>query len=595
MVKLDTLPPPVLLHLVRSFAREDHDEPNSGVFFEIHDRDTVPLTDELFALASCNKALRNTLLPSLFRHITLSEPAVTQAYADKLKGFAAGSEAALGCARHLDVGHLLPEGIRQLNNCLRRMTSLEAVGWYSKVPIAPLLVETLKTLPHFHRLEFSASGTESLPYILPLAGKIDHLEVDTELVKPYPLKSLELAPLTVAAARRTRRGAGDKSMPTVQEQRDALVKGLSAFLLRAKEHLEYLDIVGAGVTTSTEVPGVTRTWPLLGDDEVVVVDSGNWLQRLFDAMVDDNRQYPIFPALKRLRIRNAEFKCIALKHLLKTSADQLTHFELVGMNDKELPAPPRPLAKLKHFYYLFADDLSCKPLARSIIAHSPLHTLVLSGMRPAELGALFTGACACSSTLKRVHLVAFVGGLLRVRDVRSMATACPEIEELLVQSVWGGEAIDFLDALAPLKKLRKFTFDHPWEKPRASPFREPDGRTIRSARNGDFRIMSVVGKSVEQEIRDRILADMKAVKGVYAKRFGAFAHRHPLLEKVVWHCSQETKWIWYFTRKLDASAPAGYKLVYRQVPDIEYAKGAQQGEPVGQPGVYFCTPGPSSS
>ncbi|GAA5827759.1 hypothetical protein JCM3770_003551 [Rhodotorula araucariae] len=533
MVNLDTLPPPVLLDLVRFFGGGSDDEPNKPRFFEVHDRDAVPLTDELFALASCNKALRRVLLASLFRHLTLSEPEVTQAYAGKLK--------------------LLAKDSAEV------MTSLESMRWYSRVPVAPLIIETLETLPRFHRLKSTTFG------------------VETNRNASYPLKSLELAPLTIAPGRRTGRGASGKNLPTIREQRDALVSGLSAFfLLKAKSHLEYLDIWGPGVTTS--VPGGVGKWPLLGSEKTVVVNSGNWLQRLFDAMVDDNRQYPVFPALKRLRIMDAEFKCIALKHLLKTSAEQLTHLELVSMDDKELPTPPRPLHKLEQFYYLCADDLSCKPLTCGIIAHSPLHTLVLNGMRPGELGALFGGPCACSSTLKRLHIVSF----------------CPEIEDLVIQTVWGGETIDFLAALAPLKKLRKFTFDHPREKPRNSPFPDPDGRTIRSARIGDFTIMSIVGKSVEQEIRDRTLADMKAVKGIYAKRLGAFAHRHPLLDKVVWHCAEKTKWTRYFTRKVDAAVPGGYKLVYRQVPDTEYAKGAQQGEPVEHAGVYFCAPGPSS-
>ena len=63
---------------------------------------------------------------------------------------------------------------------------------------------------------------------------------------------------------------------------------------------------------------------------------------------------------------------------------------------------------------------------------------------------------------------------------------------------------NLLAALEPLKKLRRFAFDHPWEKPRDHPFPSPDGRTIRSVRNGDFRIISVMGTSVEEEMGHRI-------------------------------------------------------------------------------------------
>lgn len=63
---------------------------------------------------------------------------------------------------------------------------------------------------------------------------------------------------------------------------------------------------------------------------------------------------------------------------------------------------------------------------------------------------------------------------------------------------------DLLVALEPLKKLRRFGFDHPWEKPRTFPFPSPDGRTIRSERNGDFRIITVVGTLIEDEMGHRI-------------------------------------------------------------------------------------------
>lgn len=63
---------------------------------------------------------------------------------------------------------------------------------------------------------------------------------------------------------------------------------------------------------------------------------------------------------------------------------------------------------------------------------------------------------------------------------------------------------DLLAALEPLRKLRRFAFDHPWEKPRDHPFPSPDGRAIRSVRNGDFPIISVMGTSVEEKMGRRI-------------------------------------------------------------------------------------------
>ena len=40
-------------------------------------------------------------------------------------------------------------------------------------------------------------------------------------------------------------------------------------------------------------------------------------------------------------------------------------------------------------------------------------------------------------------------------------------------------------------------------------FVEPDGRTIRSKRNGDFRIISVSGTSIEEEMAKRIRESIK--------------------------------------------------------------------------------------
>ena len=69
--------------------------------------------------------------------------------------------------------------------------------------------------------------------------------------------------------------------------------------------------------------------------------------------------------------------------------------------------------------------------------------------------------------------------------------------------------VDLLHELEPLKQLRRFAFDHPWERPRSSLFVEADGRTIRSKRNGDFRIISVMGTSIEEEMAKRISESIK--------------------------------------------------------------------------------------
>lgn len=136
---------------------------------------------------------------------------------------------------------------------------------------------------------------------------------------------------------------------------------------------------------------------------------------------------------------------------------------------------------------------------------------------------------------------------------------------------------DLLEALEPLKRLRRFEFDHPWEKPRNFPFPSPDGRTIRSMRNGDFRIISVMGTSFEEEMGRRIRksfpfvrlrsvrfrspeisptfffplfpgADIDAVPPTYQQRFKTFAEQMPALKIVRWLCTEVVVWTWRFER-----------------------------------------------
>jgi hypothetical protein len=70
--------------------------------------------------------------------------------------------------------------------------------------------------------------------------------------------------------------------------------------------------------------------------------------------------------------------------------------------------------------------------------------------------------------------------------------------------------VDLLQEMEPLKQLRRFAFDHPWERPRSSLYVEADGRTIRSERNGDFRIISVMGTSIAEEMGKRIRESIMA-------------------------------------------------------------------------------------
>jgi len=66
--------------------------------------------------------------------------------------------------------------------------------------------------------------------------------------------------------------------------------------------------------------------------------------------------------------------------------------------------------------------------------------------------------------------------------------------------------VDFLNALKPLKKLRKLDFDHPWVTPRETPFHRPDGRTIRSVQARELSPSILADPALEGKVRDLIRA-----------------------------------------------------------------------------------------
>jgi hypothetical protein len=71
------------------------------------------------------------------------------------------------------------------------------------------------------------------------------------------------------------------------------------------------------------------------------------LQRLFDAMIDDNRQYPSFPRLSGLWLYDCDADNIAFKHLLKSSAPSLRFLRIDSSGLATLPAPSRSLPSLQ--------------------------------------------------------------------------------------------------------------------------------------------------------------------------------------------------------------------------------------------------------
>ena len=139
-------------------------------------------------------------------------------------------------------------------------------------------------------------------------------------------------------------------------------------------------------------------------------------------------------------------------------------------------------------------------------------------------------------------------------------------------------------------------------------------------RNGDFRIISVMGTSFEEEMGRRIRksspsshseasnsavlelvslflppfspllfagADIDAVRPTYQERFKSFAEQMPALKLVHWLCTEVVVWTWRFER-----LPGKYgqdRVICRDNAYIPY-EDAVGGPKVEGAGVYMTAP-----
>lgn len=250
---------------------------------------------------------------------------------------------------------------------LQQMTNLETIGWYATHPVPPLFVQTLGKIPSFKSIIFERFGVESLPHILPLAGQLTKISIKAGREAPAPKSAIELAPVLVGATRRSHLPWNQRDVATIEEQREAFFRDLAPFLLRAREHIEELAIDGRGLSDKGE--------------------PYKWLEKLFDAMVNDNRQYPTFPRLERLWFRSCNSKTLALKHLLKTTAGRLRTLEVCTLDTAEIPPPPLPLRALKELCYFMQDRVRCTDFVNAVTQHSPLEMCVAS--KSAHRGGTF--------------------------------------------------------------------------------------------------------------------------------------------------------------------------------------------------------------
>ncbi|GAA5971542.1 hypothetical protein JCM8115_000807 [Rhodotorula mucilaginosa] len=495
MLTLDKLPLPVLLHILDSFpslSMRDSDTRTVKIRLGV-EMPLKLLANEVRALAYCNRALRRQLLPIVFADIamgTLDDDKPNDTEFEKLASLASTGDETLACVRTLNIGTLTPRGVVVACDCITKMPGLEILGWVGQHPIPPAIAQALNNVPSFTTVVLRRFGVDSLPSLGLLASKITKLEFETERQAPLVEEVLELCPDMPGLQRRAKMAWNEHNVATLEEHRETFFRHLSALLSKASAHLEELSIDGHG---------------LLQDDKPFP-----WLQRLFDAMIDDNRQIDS-PGLATLA------------------------------------APSRPLPSLQEFCYCMETNVSCVDIVNGITQNSPLRILQLGGARPTDIRNIFGPLFRCSDTLRELEFHG-ANGSFTMSHVHIIVAACPNLMALGLKGHWQLEAADLLEALEPLRELRRLTFDHPWEKPRDFPWPSPDGRTIRSMRNGDFRIISVMGTSFEEEMGRRIRADIDAVRPTYQERFKSFAEQMPALKLVHWLCTEVVVWTWRFER-----------------------------------------------
>ncbi|GAA5885796.1 hypothetical protein JCM3774_005208 [Rhodotorula dairenensis] len=571
MLTLDTLPLPVLLHVVDQFPRDEIADPRIitthvglGEPVKLH----VP---EVGALAACNRALRRQLLPTLFSDMVFGDLGASESVLkpdDMVTRLARPSDEVLACVRNLCIGSLSLSALETASAYIDKMPKLERVGWYAAHPVPPLIARALCNAPSLTSLTLYGYGVDSLPGLLPLAGQVTKFYLNTIREAPIDGDVIKLCPDVPGLKRRCALAWSTRNVARLAEQREAFFRHLAPFISQASKQLEELSLDGVGLIKNE------MSFP--------------WFQRLFDAMVDDDRQYPAFPRLTGLWLSSCDAKALAFTHLLKSCTETLRFLEIHSHEHGALQAPGRPLPSLREFSYVMQDNMSCVDIVNCITRDSPLQILNLNGARPTDIRQIFGPPFRCGDSLRQLGFHGAPWDIwLTLSQVQVMVAACPNLAVLDLKGSWELEAADLLEALEPLKKLRRFAFDHPWEKPRDIPFPWPDGRTIRSARNGDFRVVSVMGTSMEEEIARRIREDIDAVRPTYQQRFKDFAEQNPALELVRWSCTEVVVWEWTFERLPGKKGQT--RIICHDEADIPYGR-TIVGPKLSGDGVYMTAP-----
>ncbi|PRQ76141.1 hypothetical protein AAT19DRAFT_13163 [Rhodotorula toruloides] len=124
MPSLDSLPVPLLLELASYFKKPEE------LFLHGSERFTLGRytlarrpTDDLVALSSVNKRLREVLLEKVFGFVSIGEldnmPECTKEYQKKVEWLAEKGQAVLRSIKYLEIAPLLPKGLRALAKCVK--------------------------------------------------------------------------------------------------------------------------------------------------------------------------------------------------------------------------------------------------------------------------------------------------------------------------------------------------------------------------------------------------------------------------------------------------------------------------------------------
>ncbi|GAA6040605.1 hypothetical protein JCM8097_008064 [Rhodosporidiobolus ruineniae] len=528
---------------------------------------------EIVALSSTCKKAREMLAPTVFECVMITtKHGVGKREKSELEWLAEKGEKVLEQVRVVAYGDFEPSAIQLADQCLRRMVNLKCYTHCTPSPLSPVFSASLATLSHLEVFHDIFGGVESLPRLLPLGDRLKNVNINAEIVSPRFATDWVTCPVTVAAERRKKLPRNERNVATVGEQAEATVEYLAQLLHAMKDHVEVISVFGSDIYRDNAGKG--DAW------------ATEWLKHLFERLrkLNGGDEYPVFPELEGVFLAGCNIRCKGFAHLLETSP-KIKELEITEVEKTAMPPPPHPLKKLEYLYVLPDDFTPVSAFIRSISHGAPLKHLAINGLMHAQIPEVFERPF---QHLRRLDLDCAGQAPATTRHFNLIARRCPLLQQLhLVGGYWSCEATDIFNALRPLRYLRSFTFDHPWEAPRNFPFPQPDGRTIRTNRHQDFRVISIkrAGMTIGEEMKRGIREDIDVVLPTYHKRFAKVAKAHPFLRVVEWIATSEVTWTWTFVRDGDLDEGKLKRMRHDPVIDV-----GGEGPPTEHAGVFMTMP-----